>query len=277
MLQHENHSSSLWSLISCLYRNKNVIFEMSKRDIVSRYKGSFIGIFWSLINPIFMLTVYTFVFSVVFKARWGHGAADEPKTQFALILFVGMIIHGFLAENLMRAPGLILQHANYVKKVIFPLEILPVVTLLSVLFHTFISFAVLILAFTIFNGIPHWTVLLAPLIFLPMIIFTVAASWFLSALGVYLRDIGQIIGIITTLLLFLAPVFYPLSALPPVFQHIVMINPLTFIIEESRNVIIWGGTPDFKGLAIYTVASIVCLWLSYIWFQKTRKGFADVI
>ncbi|WP_081653575.1 ABC transporter permease [Phytobacter massiliensis] len=250
---------------------------MSKRDIVSRYKGSFIGIFWSLINPIFMLTVYTFVFSVVFKARWGQGTADEPKTQFALILFVGMIIHGFLAENLMRAPGLILQHANYVKKVIFPLEILPVVMLLSVLFHTIISFLVLILAFTIFNGIPHWTIVLAPLIFLPLIIFTVSASWFLSALGVYMRDIGQIIGIVSTLLLFLAPVFYPLSALPPEFQHIVMLNPLTFIIEESRKVIIWGGIPDFKGLMIYTAASLVCLWLSYIWFQKTRKGFADVI
>lgn len=277
MVQLENHSSSLWSLISCLYKNKNIIFEMSKRDIISRYKGSFVGIFWSLINPIFMLTVYTFVFSVVFKARWGHGAADEPKTQFALILFVGMIIHGFLAENLMRAPGLILQHANYVKKVIFPLEVLPVVTLLSVLFHTIISFVVLLIAFTIFNGIPHWTVVFAPLVFLPMVIFTVSASWFLSALGVYMRDIGQLIGIITTLLLFLSPVFYPLSALPVEFQHVVMINPLTFIIEESRKVIIWGGLPDFKGLLIYTAASLVCMWLSYIWFQKTRKGFADVI
>lgn len=277
MLQNEHHSTSLWSLFRCLYKNKNIIFEMSKREIVSRYKGSFIGIFWSLINPIFMLTVYTFVFSVVFKARWGHGTVDEPKTQFALILFVGMIIHGFLAENLMRAPGLILQHANYVKKVIFPLEILPVVMLLSVLFHTIISFLVLILAFIIFNGIPHWTIVLAPLIFLPLIIFTVSASWFLSALGVYMRDIGQIIGIVSTLLLFLAPVFYPLSALPPEFQHIVMLNPLTFIIEESRTVIIWGGMPDYKGLMIYTVASLVFLWMSYIWFQKTRKGFADVI
>nr|QED89914.1 O-antigen export-TMD component [Klebsiella pneumoniae] len=235
------------------------------------------GLFWSFINPIFMLAVYTIVFSVVFKAKWGAGAVNEPKTQFAVILFVGMITHGFFAETLMRAPGLIIQHANYVKKVVFPLEILPVVTLLSVLFHSFISFCVLLIAFITFNGFLHWTVIFAPFVFLPLVILTLGLAWLLSSLGVYIRDIGQSIGIIMTVVMFLSPVFYPLSALPKAFQHIVLLNPLTFIIEQARTVIIWGGVPDFVGLAVYTLVSVIIMLLSYIWFQKTRKGFADVI
>jgi lipopolysaccharide transport system permease protein len=145
----------------------------------------------------------------VFKARWGNAAADEPKTQFAVILFVGMIIHSFLAECLLRAPNLILQHANYVKKVVFPLEILPVVTVLSSVFQSMISSAVLIMAFFIFNGYINWTIIFAPLVFLPLVILSLGLSWLISSLGVYIRDIGQSIGVIVTILIFLSPVFYP--------------------------------------------------------------------
>ena len=158
-------NTALYKMLASIWRNKNLIYQMTRRDISGRYKGSVMGLFWSFINPIFMLAVYTIVFSVVFKAKWGAGAVNEPKTQFAVILFVGMITHGFFAETLMRAPGLIIQHANYVKKVVFPLEILPVVTLLSVLFHSFISFCVLLIAFITFNGFLHWTIIFAPLVF----------------------------------------------------------------------------------------------------------------
>ncbi|BBE76749.1 transport permease protein [Phytobacter sp. MRY16-398] len=250
---------------------------MTKRDILSKYKGSAIGVLWSLINPILMLVIYTLVFSVVFKARWGNAVADEPKTQFAVILFVGMIIHSFLAECLIRAPNLILQHANYVKKVVFPLEILPVVTVLSSVFQSIISCAVLIMAFFIFNGYINWTIIFAPLVFLPLVILSLGLSWLISSLGVYIRDIGQSIGVIVTILIFLSPVFYPLSALPGWMQHIVLLNPLTYIIEQSRVVIVWGQLPDFFGLAIYSVNSIWITYVCYIWFQKTRGGFADVI
>ena len=270
-------NTALYKMLASIWRNKNLIYQMTRRDISGRYKGSVMGLFWSFINPIFMLAVYTIVFSVVFKAKWGAGAVNEPTTQFAVILFVGMITNGFFAETLMRAPGLIIQHANYVKKVVFPLEILPVVTLLSVLFHSFISFCVLLIAFITFNGFLHWTIIFAPLVFLPLIILTLGLAWLLSSLGVYIRDIGQSIGIIMTVVMFLSPVFYPLSALPKSFQHIVLLNPLTFIIEQARTVIIWGGLPNFAGLAVYTLISVIIMVLSYIWFQKTRKGFADVI
>lgn len=265
------------SLVNSLWSNRSLIFQMTKRDILSKYKGSAIGVLWSLINPILMLTIYTLVFSVVFKARWGNAAVDEPKTQFAVILFVGMIIHSFLAECLLRAPNIILQHANYVKKVVFPLEILPVVAVLSAIFQSVISSSVLIMAFFVFNGYVHLTLIFAPIVFLPLVILALGLTWLISSLGVYIRDIGQSIGVIVTILIFLSPVFYPLSALPEWMQSIVLLNPLTYIIEQSRVVIVWGQLPDFLGLAIYSVNALWISYVCYFWFQKTRGGFADVI
>lgn len=268
---------SLTSQLRSIWTNRNLIYQMTKRDILSKYKGSAVGVLWSLINPILMLVIYTLVFSVIFKARWGNSAVDEPKTQFAVILFVGLIVHAFLAECLVRAPNLILQYSNYVKKVVFPLEILPIVTVLAAVFQSIISFMVLIAAFFLFNGYLHWTIVFAPFVFLPLIILTLGLVWLISSLGVYIRDIGQSIGIIVTVLMFLSPVFYPLSALPPAMQHVVLLNPLTYIIEQSRAVIVWGQLPDFVGLGIYSLISLFITLMCYVWFQKTRKGFADVI
>lgn len=274
---HSSKPSSLITIIKSCFTNRNLIYQMTKREITGRYRGSVMGILWTFINPILMLSVYTFVFSVVFKARWGTGALSESKSDFAVILFAGLLVHTLFAEALSRAPTLIIGNANYVKKVVFPLEILSISNLLSVLFHTFISILVLLVAFIIFNGYLHWTVLLMPLVLFPLVVFTLGLSWFLSSLGVYLRDVGQTISIIVTILMFLSPIFYPISALPKEFQSLIMVNPLTFIIEQSRNVLIWGKMPDFYGLAIYSVISIVIMWLCFVWFQKTRKGFADVL
>lgn len=263
--------------LSSIWKNRELIYIFSKREVVSKYKGSVLGLIWPFLNPLIMLVIYTFIFSVVFKAKWGTSLVEEPKTQFAVILFVGMIIHGFFAETLMRAPNLIIQHSSYVKKVVFPLEILPVITLLSVFFHTLISFFILLVAFIIFNGFLHWTIIFVPIVFFPLFILTLGFTWLLSSLGVYIRDIGQSIGLIMTALMFLSPIFYPVSALPDFLQQIVLLNPLTFIIEQARAVIIWGRIPDFYGLMIYTLISLIITFLSYIWFQKTRKGFADVL
>jgi len=250
---------------------------MTKREIVGRYRGSAMGLLWSFINPVFMLTVYTFVFSVVFKARWGASAVQESRTDFAVILFVGLIVHSLFAETLNRAPTLILANVNYVKKVVFPLEILPIINLGSVLFHSFISLLVLLIAFFIFNGFIHWTLVFIPLVLLPLVLLILGLSWFLASLGVYLRDVGQTITIIMTVMMFLSPVFYPISSLPKNLQPVIMLNPLTFIIEQARAVLIWGKLPSFSGLGIYALISLVIMWLCYAWFQKTRKGFADVL
>ncbi|ORM68808.1 sugar ABC transporter permease [Pantoea rwandensis] len=278
MLQQQKiHGTSLWSLCKNTHVNRHIIFEMTKRDIISRYKGSIMGLLWSFINPIFMLAVYTLVFSEVFNARWGTASANESKAQFAIILFAGLIVHGIFSEVLTKSPVLILNNVNYVKKVVFPLESFPVIALLSACFQAIINTIVLLLAFLLSNGFIHWTVFLFPLVFVPVMILTLALSYIISSLGVYLRDLGQFITLLVTVILFLSPVFYPLSAVPEKYQSIILLNPLTFIIEQMREIIIWGRIPDLSGLLTYTLVSLITLWFSYFWFQKTRKGFADVI
>lgn len=205
MNPHAKHPISPQTAIRSMVANRSLIYSLVKREVVGRYRGSAMGLAWSFLNPVFMLAVYTFVFSVVFKARWGVGG-EESKTQFAVVLFVGMIVHGLFAEVLNRAPGLILSNVNYVKKVVFPLEILPVISMGAVMFHTLISLGVLLIAFVIFNGCLHWTAIFTPLVFLPLIMLTLGLAWILASLGVFLRDVGQTIGIITTVMMFLAPV-----------------------------------------------------------------------
>lgn len=274
---HAAQPASVAALSRSLWRNRSLIAQMTKREVVGRYKGSAMGLAWSFFNPVFMLVVYTFVFSEIFKSRWGGLGGEESKTQFALVLFVGMIVLNLFSEVLNRAPSLILSNVNYVKKVVFPIEILPVIAMGAALFHTLISLVVLLAAFVLFNGYLHWTVLFIPLILLPLVVLTVGLAWILASLGVFLRDIGQTIVIITTVLMFLSPVFYPVSAVPAVFRPFIMANPLTFIIEEAREVIIWGHLPNWLGLSGYALAALIVAFAGYAWFQKTRKGFADVL
>lgn len=274
---HAAQPTSLIALGKSLWRNRQLIVEMTKREVVGRYKGSAMGIAWSFFNPVFMLVVYTFVFSEIFRSRWGGVGGDDSKTQFAVVLFVGMIVIGFFSEVINRAPSLILSNVNYVKKVVFPLEILPVVAMGAALFHCFISICVLLSAFVLFNGYLHWSVVFFPLVMFPLVILSMGLSWMLASLGVFLRDVGQTVGIITTVLMFLSPVFYPVTAVPVRFRSYIMANPLTFIIEQARSVLIWGDSPSWGGLFIYTLFAIGVASAGYAWFQKTRKGFADVI
>lgn len=235
------------------------------------------GLAWSFFNPVFMLIVYTFVFSEIFKARWGEPGADDSKTLFALVLFVGMIVLGLFSEIINRSSTLIISNANYVKKVIFPLEILPIIVTGAALFHTLISLCVLIVAFIAFNGYLHWTAIFIPIVLLPLVIFSTGVAWILASLGVFIRDVGQTVAIITTVLTFLSPVFYPVMAVPERFRAFIMANPLTFIIEQAREVLIWGHIPNWGGLIVYTAVAMTVSWIGYFWFQKTRKGFADVL
>lgn len=276
MNPHKALPTSLFFLTKSLWQHRYLIKEMVIREVVGRYRGSIFGLAWSFFNPLMMLAVYTFVFSVVFKARWGVQGTDNTA-NFALILFVGLIIHSLFAEVLNRAPSLILSNANYVKKVVFPLEILSIVSLGASLFHALISIVVLLVALAMLNGIPTMTTVYVPITLFPLLPITLGISWIIASLGVYLRDIGQMIGIVTTMLLFLAPVFYPITALPESFQLVMHLNPLTFPIEQTRDVIIFGKSPNWMGQAIYILISIVLCWLGFWCFQKTRKGFADVI
>jgi lipopolysaccharide transport system permease protein len=260
-----------------IWRNRSLIVEMTKREVLGRYRGSALGLGWSLFHPLVMLAIYTFVFSVVFRTRWPDMTGNNGTLDFALALFVGMILHSLFAECVNRAPNLIISNVNYVKKVVFPLEILPWVAMGSAVFHGVISLMVMLAIFVLTHGTAPLTVLLIPFVVLPLLCVTLGAAWFLSALGVYLRDMGQVIGIITSIMLFLSPVFYPASAVPAAFRPLLYMNPLTFIIEQARDVVFIGKLPSWGGLLIYTLCSLFIAWAGFAWFQKTRKGFADVV
>jgi lipopolysaccharide transport system permease protein len=262
----KNFSTSPREVAASFWRNRALILALVKREVIGRYRGSVLGILWSFFHPIFMLSVYTFVFSVVFKARWS-GTGDS-KTEFALVLFAGLLVFNLFSECVNRAPGLILSNVNYVKKVVFPLEVLPWVALGSALFHTLISFSVWLLFYVAFFGLPHATIVLFPLIIVPLIVLTMGMSWLLASIGVYLRDVTQMVSLLTSVLMFLSPIFYPVSALPPAFQSLIKLNPLAPAIEQVRDVLIWGKAPDGLSFSLYVVASGLIGWLGFIHSKK---------
>lgn len=276
MNPHQAHKTGLHEIYSSFVRNRKLIYQMAQREVLGRYRGSIIGLAWSFFNPLLMLAVYTFFFSYVFKSRWGV-AQDAGYADFAIILFVGLIVYSFFAECINGAPILINSNVSYVKKVVFPLEIFPWIAMGSALFHATISVVVLLILQLIIMGSLPWTIIWLPLIVFPLMLVTLGFAWFLAATGVFVRDIGQTTGVITSVLLFVSPVFYPISVLPQTMHILVMLNPLTFIIEESRKVLLFGQIPNLSGLGLYLLASMLVAWAGFWWFQKTRKGFADVL
>jgi lipopolysaccharide transport system permease protein len=259
-----------------LWKSRDLIRQLTWREVMGRYKGSFIGLGWSFIQPLIMLCVYTFVFSAIFKAKWGV-ESDESQAAFALALFMGLITFSIFSETVNSAPSLVLGNANYVKKVVFPLEILPFVRLLSALINAVFSLGILFVGILLFNHFIHWTALLLPLIWLPMMMFTLGCSYFLASLGVFVRDMGTIIGVLTTILFFLTPIFYPISAVPEQFRIYCRINPIAIFVEDARRVVLWGISPDWRWFFFAMAVSVVVLILGFVWFMKSKKAFADVI
>jgi lipopolysaccharide transport system permease protein len=272
---HAARSISPFALFGTLKTHRSLIYNLVKREVIGRYRGSIMGILWSFFNPVLMLVVYTFVFSVVFKARWVGGT--DSRTEFALVLFAGLMVYNLFAECINRSPGLVLGNVNYVKKVVFPLEILPVVAIGSAAFHLLVSLLVWLIFYLIYFGIPQATLLLFPLVLIPFFLLTLGFSWFLASLGVFLRDVSQIVGVMTTALMFLSPIFYPITALPQEYHLFLQINPLTFVIEQARDVMIWGKGMNWMAWTIYLLLAAIMAWLGFAWFQKTRKGFANVL
>lgn len=269
-------SISLLDLLKSVLSNRELFFSLVKRDVKLKYKGSILGGVWAIFVPIFMLTVYTFVFSIVFRAKW-NGLETGSKATFALILFAGLIIFNFFAECMGNAPSIILNNSSYVKKVVFPLELLPAVSVFSALFNLILSTLVWILFYSLEIGIPNITILFLPLAILPIILMSLGVSWFLSALGVYIRDVGQIVGIVITILMFVSPIFFPINALPVEFRGYLQFNPLASSISFMRDILFWGKLPSLSSYILYLFECFICTFLGYAFFQKTRKGFSDVL
>lgn len=267
-------SGSLANLKSVL-RHRVLISAMTAREIAGRYKGSWLGIFWSLLMPVLLLIVYTFVFGVIFQARWPQ--SEGVDENFAAMLFCGIIVHALFAEVLTRAPKLIIENSNYVKRVIFPLGILSWITVFSSVFHFLIAFLILVTSVVLFGNGVSWTILWLPLWLLAITLWMVGVAWFFSALGVYLRDLSYVAGFLATVLIFLSPVFYPMSAVPEGFAKAMSINPLTFYIESLRHIVVLGQLPDLGECITAGVISLVVFFMGFAFFQRVRPGFADVL
>lgn len=262
--------------IGALLRHRMLWWHLTQREVIGRYRGSALGLGWAFITPLLMLAVYTLVFSQVFKARWG-GLEEAGPMAFAVNLFAGLIVFNFFSECVSRAPDLIVQNPNYVKKVVFPLELLAAVAVASAFVHLLASFAILLVAELIaFHYIPA-TILWVPFVWLPLILLSLACCWLLSAAGVFARDLGQLVRVGLNMLIFLSPIFFPLSALPEKWKPIIAINPLATIIEQTRHVIVQGMQPSLFYVALATIATALGCEFAFRIFNKAKRTFADVI
>jgi lipopolysaccharide transport system permease protein len=256
-------------------RQRTLIWQFARRDVLARYRGSLLGLGWSFLTPLLMLAVYTFVFRVVFNARWGQAGGDD--FEFALQVYAGLIVFNLFAEVVNRAPRLVLEQPNLVKKVVFPLEILPWVAVLAGLFHLVLNLVVLLAAAAFTRGSQPLSIVALPLVLVPVVPLLLGLGWFLAGLGVFVRDVGQITSLVVSLLMFLSPVFYPVSSVPERWQPWLHANPLTPVIEQVRRVVLDGLWPEWSQLALHLVIASVFAWAGARWFAATRKGFADVI
>ncbi|MDR7100822.1 lipopolysaccharide transport system permease protein [Lysobacter niabensis] len=272
-----SHPTSLKEMFHSAWKHRSLIRALAYREIVGRYRGSTFGVAWSIINPLVMLLIYTFVFTSIFKMRWGSNATAATPSDFALMLFAGMLVFAFFSECLTRAPSLVFGNPNLVKKIVFPLEIQAYVTVGAALFQTAVTLVILLGAILVSKGAPPPTALLLPVVLLPLCFINLGAIWILSSLGVFLRDIGQMVGHFVMMFMFLSPMFYPVTAVPEKFRTFFFLNPLTFLMEQTRHVLLIGQAPDWLQLAQFTAVSIVFAWIGFWWFQRTRRGFADVL
>ncbi len=260
--------------LALLWRNRNLIRSMVRRDILGRYRGSFGGVFWTVLNPLLLMTTYFFVFGVVLRTRF---QADPSRAGFVLYFLCGMLPWLAFSEAAGRAPFVILEYRNFVKKLVFPLETLPVNLVAAGLVTQIFALAVFLVGLLIARGGVPATVLWLPALLVPQLLFTAGVSWFLAALGVYVRDLGQINGFLLTLWFFLTPICYPTESLPPEALSILSKNPMFVLVAGYRDIFLGPRAPAFGPLWKLWVVSAVLFLAGHAWFYKLKKSFADVI
>jgi len=266
-------------MLTTFRQNFGLIRSLIKREIEVKYQGATLGLGWYVLSNLATLVIYTVAFGTILNVRWPVSitGTSESIGSFALLIFSGLIVFNLVSECVNRAPTLMIANPNYVKKVVFPLEILPIVSLGAALFNAAVAFAVLIVMSLLFGVRPSATTLAAPFVILPLVPILLGVSWFLASLGVYLRDISQIVPLLTTVMLFLGPVFFPLSSMPDSIRPFALLNPVTIPIEEMRKALFLNTWPSVTALGTQLIVGVVIGWLGYTWFQQTRRGFADVL
>jgi lipopolysaccharide transport system permease protein len=264
------------TLVRRLLGHRYLLRQLVRKNVATIYQGSVVGVAWLLLRPLLTLAIFGFCFGVVFQGRFFRQTHGGPL-EFAMVLFVGLTIFSALSEMLAVAPSLVTGNANFVKRVVFPLDLLVPAQLGSALVQMTMS-AIVFLAVRVFLDPPlGWAALSVPILILPYLMLTLGLAWFLASLGVFVRDLQQVVPLAITGLMFLSPLFYPVSAVPPVLRSTIYLNPLTFIVESARNALFRNEWPDPIGFLVYFVMAGCVMWLGWAWFEKTKKGFADVL
>lgn len=258
-----------------LRNSLQLIWFLTRRDLIARYRGSLLGVAWSLVTPAITLAIYALVFGIVLGGRFGEDIADPA--QFSLVLFLGLIVFWLISDGIASAPRVLQAHHSYVKKIVFPLHVLPCVAVGAAMFHTLLRIAVFLVAYWILRGPPPPTALWIPVVLAPLFLLTLGLAWALAGLGVYLRDLNEIMGVVLVGLLFLSPVFYSLDRLPEAVRWLVYLNPVTVPVEQIRRVAIWGQAPDWIEFAGYALVCLAIAAVGVAGFQRARRGFADVL
>ncbi|HWE03025.1 MAG TPA: ABC transporter permease [Tepidisphaeraceae bacterium] len=267
-------------IVRKLWRQRELTWQLTCREISLRYRGAYLGTIWSLVNPLLMLVIYTFVFSTIFHSRWdGQPPGKAGETYFALELYAGLLPFTVFADVIGRAPTIVLSVPNYVKKVVFPLEVLPMVALGTALFQSFVSVAILLAGVAVFQRSVSSALWLLPLAYLPLILLSVGLGWFLTSLGTYIRDLAQGVVPVIQILTFLTPIFYPIGIVPISVRPMLLANPLTIIVQGFREALLPGqehvlGTVPWL---TWTAMSALLAGVGYVFFMKTKRGFADVL
>jgi lipopolysaccharide transport system permease protein len=262
-------------VVTSFWHHRALTLQLCRREIAARYRGSVLGLAWSFVTPLLMLAVYAFVFTVVFQARWDIAVGNH--VEYALVLFAGLIVFTVFSECVGRAPGLIMENPSYVKRIVFPLEALGWVTLISSLINASISLGILSVGYLFVVGWPPATLLWAPLVLAPFSLMVLGLTWFLAPLGLYVRDVRQVVGVVLPVFMFASPVFYPVSALPQAARQVMALNPLAFTMDQLRAVALFGQHPDILSLAVFTLIAGGIAWASLAFFLATKRGFADVL
>lgn len=263
------------AVFGCAWHHRHLLLRLTEREVEMQFRGSLLGKFWAAIVPLIMLGMYTFVFGIVLRVKW-PGMEGGPL-QVSLLYFAGLILFNFFFECVNRAPALLLENVPYIKKVIFPLEILPWVIVGAALFRVAISGVILLAFYLVIKGVPPLATLSLPLLILPLAIVALGLAWILSALGIFVRDIRQAMIVVAPAMMFLSPIFFPLSSVPEALRPVLYLNPLTFIVETVRDALFLGLWPNWLGLAAYTGLAWLLAWAGFAWFMSARRGFADVV
>lgn len=265
-----------WRILRHLSRHKDLIVQLTRRDVLGRYRGTYLGIFLSLLRPLFMLIVFTGVFGYIFGGTFGQ-RANESRLDYALGMFCGLVLFNFTSECLSRAPSLVLSNPNYVTKVVFPLETLAISVVGAGLIHLAISLVLLLLGALLLHGSLPPTILYLPVITVPLVLLSLGVTWFLASLGVFIRDVDAVVPVIVTVLMYASAIFYPINKVPMPVRPFVEFNPLAVIIDQARNVILWGIPLDWLRYAVTLATSLLVMMAGYAFFMRTKRGFADVI